>query len=235
MPWSGSCVRTEGWIAVSARPGRSLCRPAEAEESRADAILLQGPGLVVAGNLDWKQLAVWRLRPDGSEDRTFGEAGRTLTPNGMGRGLLPAEGGGLWVAGFRYAGTGEKTTREETVLTLLDTAGRPDPDFGTAGALILSREGRLSGQESFAIAEESGRMFLAGYTGAEDIVRAAVWPFDRQGVQTGGIRELPGPETGGEDRAYALTVAEGGDAWVTGFSKDLAGRRLLALWRVAGR
>ena len=230
-------LRPDGGLEPGFGAGGALALrcPAEAKESRADAILRQGSGVVVAGNLDWKQLAVWRLRPDGAEDRDFGAAGLALTPNGMGRGLLPAEGGGLWVAGFRYAWEGGKAHREETVLTRLDAAGRPAPGFGTAGALILRREGRLNGQESFAIAAGSGQMFLAGYTGADDIVRAAVWPFTMQGVQSAGVLELPGPEKGREDRAYALAVAADGDAWVTGFSKDPGGRRLLALWRVAGR
>ncbi|MFA5138281.1 MAG: delta-60 repeat domain-containing protein [Elusimicrobiota bacterium] len=202
--------------------------PSGVKESRADAILLQGRSVVAAGNLDWERMSVWRLKADGSDDPEFGEAGRTLTPDGMGRGLLAAEDGGLWVAGFRYAGEGGETDREEMVLTRLDAAGRPGPE----GALILRREGVRGGQESFAVAAGGGRMLLVGYSGAEDIVRAALWPFDLDGRQAGGVLELPSPEKGREDRAYAVAAAADGAAWVTGFSKDAGGKRSLALWRI---
>ncbi|MDD5656043.1 MAG: hypothetical protein PHF00_02155 [Elusimicrobia bacterium] len=207
---------TGGWLALRCPPGT--------REARAGAVLLQDGNIVVAGNVDWRRLAVWRLRSDGSE------AGRILTPNGMGRGLLPAEGGGLWVAGFRYVGPEQ---REETVLTRLEASGRPDPGFATRGARILRRRGRRAGQEAFAMAAVRGRVLLAGYTGTDDVVRAAVWPFDSQGRPAGGVLELPGPEGGVEDRAYAITAAEYGGAWAAGLSKDPSGRRRLALWRVA--
>ncbi|MDD5630393.1 MAG: hypothetical protein PHU21_15115, partial [Elusimicrobia bacterium] len=63
----------------------------------------------------------------------------------------------------------------------------------------------------------------------------AVRPFDLEGRQAGDALVLPGPPEGREDRAYALAFADDATAWVTGFSKDPEGRRLLALWRVGPR
>ncbi len=213
-----------------------LPSPEGSGETRANTLLPLDGRIFVAGHADWKRLAVWRLLADGSLDPGFGRAGLTLTPHGMGRGLLPAGTGGLWVAGFRYIrADGDKVVREEVVLSRLLPDGRPDTEFGPDGALLLRSQGEVKNQESFAIAESGGRLHLAGYVGIGDAVRAALWSFGPAGKPLGPVRILPGSRDGREDRAFAVVGHPGGGVLATGLSKDGRGRRSLAIWRVGGR
>lgn len=220
-------------------------------DGQANAILLDRDSIWVAGNLDWKQLALWKLDLNGKPDAHFAKNGRSTAISGVGRGLAQDANGKIIVGGFRYTYEGEKIIRESAILARFLPEGASDRGFGQDGSFVLPYPPRTPGHESFALSKmRDGRIYIAGYgdyfNAAEksgekgvrgpDSVNAAFWRFDPSGNldrQFGdeGLLLLP-DASGKEDRVYALLADKKGGLWACGLSGDLAGKKFAAVWRL---
>ena len=189
-------------------------------------------GWWAAGSLDWRRLALWRLKADGSVDWDFASTGLALS-NGVGRALAEDGSGGVWAAGFTDQGLG-KDRRELAVLAHFQADG------STVSWTTLDIPG-MRDREAFALVRASdGRLFLAGYadTGSRP-VRACVWALKPDGTPDrrfgrGGVLLLP-PIAGGEERIYALALDKEGRLLASGISSGDKGRFRRAVWRFTTR
>ena len=166
--------------------GKALPIPKGTKEARVNALLETDDGVIAAGHLDWKKLAVWK---DGGEP--------TVTDAGMGRSISSTRNG-FTVGGFRYLRKDDDSVREEQAVI---------SRFPEGSVTIFPKEEGVLNQESFAMARTGSVLRLAGYVGVKDGVRAALWGVSGEEVR---LRLLPG-STGREDRAYALTAYETGN------------------------
>jgi uncharacterized delta-60 repeat protein len=189
-------------------------------------------GWWAAGALDWRRLALWRLKPDGSPDWDFGSGGLALS-DGVGRALAEDGQGGVWAAGFAYRGLG-KSHREQAVLAHFAADG------STTSWTSLDAEGRLD-REAFALVRApDGRLFLGGYADeGSRPVSACVWALTADGLPDrgfgrDGVLLLPGPKDG-EERIYALALDAKGRLLAAGISRDAKGRYRRAVWRFLTR
>jgi uncharacterized delta-60 repeat protein len=129
---------------------------------------LPGGGMLVAGSLvvgRSPRVAVVRLRPDGSIDRSFGRGG--IVVRGFGRGrpcaanrALVQPDGRILLAG--YVGRPGKEARESSTFALMRLLpdGSPDPGFGRGGRLASRIRG--SG-EATDLALRGGRILATGW------------------------------------------------------------------------
>ncbi len=186
---------------------KALPVPEGTQEGRVNALMEIDGEVVAAGHLDWKKLAVWR-----------GDALPAMSDAGMGRSLLKTQDGFV-VGGFRYVRREDDTVREEQAVL---------SRFPAKTMTVLPKEEGVLNQESFAIARTGKVIRLAGYIGTKDGVSAALWGVKGSEIR---LRRLPG-STGKEDRAYGLAAYENGRLMATGFAKDEAGNRRLAVWSV---
>src|SRR6185503_14634826 len=102
-------------------------------DTALDVIQQSDGKLVVAGTRNWYvDAGLWRFLPDGKTDLEFGEAGSVTLDLGVmetASQVLQLPDGKLIVAGT--------LDEERLMLARFDANGRPDPDFGTLGALVL--------------------------------------------------------------------------------------------------
>jgi uncharacterized delta-60 repeat protein len=107
------------------------------------------------------QMAVLRLRPDGSVDSTFG-------PNGNGRAfvdlggytdsaddLVVDAGNRILLAGYSFS---------HLALARLSPGGTIDPTFGTGGATLVDIAGKQRSHATRVLLDGVGRVVVGGYT-----------------------------------------------------------------------
>jgi uncharacterized delta-60 repeat protein len=166
----------DGSPVVGFGPGGSVLLPqdnaikAVAFAADGDPVVLadrNGPGSTEPG-------VVFRFRPDGRRDRTFGEGGRLdlKLPDGIevsGADLLASSGGRLLVGGLTGRGF---------ALTRLLPDGRPDPRFGSHGWVQMKVARRV---KSMAVQRVGSKIYLAGTFGDEGGRGVVLARFDLQG------------------------------------------------------
>ena len=207
------------------------------DESRCDAVILDHGSILVTGNLNWKQLAFWKIDSRGIPDRDFAGGGLSTTGKGMGRGIVQGEDGTFWVGGFKYTWEGDTPKQETATLSKFRSDGISEESFGQGGASALPHSGAAQDHESFAIVKAgSGRLYLAGYVDFPGRTRAALWAFTSGGeldprFGDKGMLALPNAAGGKDDRIYALTT-DGDGILAVGYSRDPKGKRRAAIWRI---
>ena len=166
----------------------------------AEALALQPDGrIVVAGFTASGDVAVTRLRPDGSDDPAFGGI-RLIDFGGfdLAQAMALQPDGKIVVAGR----TGGSAT-----VARLNPDGSPDMGFGSAGKRTIDYGGPSDGAEAVAV-QPDGKIVLAGGGGADRAIvvtrLSGTDGADDQGFGAGGTRRVDvvlGPE---EARALAL-------------------------------
>jgi uncharacterized delta-60 repeat protein len=219
--------------ATSSASAVRLSTPDGTADARVSALIprVEG-GWWAAGSLDWRRLALWRLKADGSVDWDFASAGLALS-DGVGRAVSEDGSGGVWVAGFADQGLG-KERREFAVLAHFQADG------STVSWTTLDVPG-MRDREAFALVRAvDGRLFVGGYADSgERPVRACLWALKPDGTPDlrfgrGGVLLLP-LIAGGEERIYALALDAHGRLLAAGMSSDAKGRFRRAVWRFTTR
>lgn len=220
---------------VSSASARRLSVPEDAGDGRVSALIARAAGgWWAAGALDWRRLALWRLKADGAPDWDFGAGGLALS-DGVGRALAEDGAGGVWAAGFAYSGVAQ-AHRESAVLAHFAADG------STTSWTSLPVPG-LRDREAFALVRApDGRLFAAGYADDGGLpVRACLWALRADGsldarFGRGGVLLLPSPGPRSEARVYALALDARGRLLAAGLSRaDPKAARRLAVWRVTTR
>jgi len=220
--------------APSTAAARRLSVPDGAAEARVSALIPRsGGGWWAAGAVDWRALALWRLKDDGSPDWDFGVGGLALS-DGVGRALAEDGAGGVWAAGFAGRGLG-KAHRDLAVLAHFAADG------STTSWTALSIPADQREAEAFALARApDGRVFVGGDADAGPrAVRGCVWALKPDGTLDarfgdGGVLLLPATP-GGEERVYALALDAKGRLLAAGLSRGAKGRYRRAVWRIKTR
>ena len=100
-------------------------------------------GVIVAGLSDSRSpvTPVTRLRPDGSTDSEFGEAGLTTLTVLVAGAMLIQPDGRILVGGVRWPAVSGSGLPTGGVVVRLDVRGRPDVSFGEDGVAMLREDG----------------------------------------------------------------------------------------------
>lgn len=183
--------------------------------------------IVVAGSADTRtgnDIAVARFLPDGSPDPSFGAAGTVLTDIGTAAGddiaqaLALQPDGRILVAGRTDDGSGDRFA----LLRYLPD-GRPDPSFGSNGAVVTDVGGTGHTSTAAAVAARpDGSIVVAGCSRASDgtaaFALAAYRPDGRPepGFGTGGVVLTPVGGSGSFASASALAITPHGRIIVAG-------------------
>ena len=191
------------------------------EESGATAVAVQPDGkIVVAGyasNGARADVALARLKPDGSPDHGFASDGVTTTPIGRGSGaeaLALQPDGKIVLAGFSAGSNG----RSRLTLVRYDAGGSLDGGFGSGG--IATLEGSPYHAEAHALAlQPDGKIVVAGNDSGRGLMLARYLPDGTldQAFGSGG-RVLT--EVVGDSEATAVAIQPDGKIVAAGRALD---------------
>ena len=176
------------------------------EPAYGRAVAVQPDGrIVVAGSDLADNVAVWRLHPDGSLDRSFSGDGRAVIDAGgadFGAAVAIAGDGKIVVAGS----TRTAVTVDDFAVVRLEVDGDLDPTFNPAGARpgVKILAGDAYDRAEDVVVEQDGGIVVAG-RGRNDY---AIARLDAVGAPDGTVFELDG--TGGMEAIGALALAGGG-------------------------
>ena len=209
----------------------------------AGRILVCGTTRNPLGNED---LAVWRLRPDGRADESFGIGGVVVRDGGAGGLFSDDRGRDLFVDGFGRAivvGDSRNSSGDrDMVVWAFDPEGRLDPSFGSGGTLVS--DGAAGGPggddagltilpretDGFLVAGTSGGVFGDG--------DATVWAFYFDGFPdlafgVAGVFFHDNAAGGAADDVAASVTPAPGRRWIAcGWSETAAGDTDMVLWRL---
>ena len=136
--------------------------------------------IVVAGSTtDGVDVAVARLRPNGTFDPSFGHGGKVRVDLGGADDAFDlAIGPG---DGIAIAGRTSSTASGRMFVLRLNASGAPVPTFGTNGVAFVAFGWSLQGADAVAFARR-GRLVLGGYTSNGSAIRSAVARLLRDGT-----------------------------------------------------
>ena len=136
--------------------------------------------IVVAGSTtNGVDVAVARLRPNGTFDPSFGHSGRVRVDLGGADDAFDlAIGPG---DGIAIAGRTSSTAGARIFVLRLNASGAPVPTFGTNGVAFVGFGWSLQGADAVAFARK-GRLVLGGYTSNGSAIRSAVARLLRDGT-----------------------------------------------------
>jgi uncharacterized delta-60 repeat protein len=175
------------------------------EPAYGRAVAVQPDGrIVVAGSDLADNVAVWRLHPDGSLDRSFSGDGRAVIDAGgadFGAAVAIARDGKIVVAGSTRTGI----SVDDFAVVRLEVDGDLDPTFNPAGARpgVRILAGDAYNRAEDVVVQEDGGIVVAG-RGRNDY---AIARLDAVGAPDGTVFELDG--TGGMEAIDALALAGG--------------------------
>ncbi len=203
------------------------------------AIALDGAGRPVVAGVEGDRAKVWRLQTTGGTDPDFQGGVVELAVPGATKTFARA----VLVDGDRVVVAGAATVDGEVHPTLwrLLPDGTPDPEFGTAGVLLLPEKAEGGGLaywlEPISLAKDArGRYLLAGAakSGRGDL-DAAVWRVLPEGKPDpnfcgGGPCTLD--RAGGDDWATGLVLADDGTVYLGGWASGPDGDPDAAVWKL---
>jgi uncharacterized delta-60 repeat protein len=96
----------------------------------------------VSGNSSSPVTTVTRLRPDGSTESEFGDAGLTTLTGLVAGAMLIQPDGRILVGGVRWPAVSASGPPVGGLVVRLDVRGRPDVSFGEDGVAMLRKDGR---------------------------------------------------------------------------------------------
>ena len=211
--------------------GRFLLPVAAGGDEVRDVAVLPSGGVVLAGQADVASndtdIAVVRLRPDGTPDPAFGAGGIALLPGtpdtgaDSGAAVLPTSDGGLFVPGSTLS----EATFFDFALTRLGGDGARDPAFALGSTVVTPvGEGRsLDGITDGALLPD-GRVTGAGFSLSSDIYSASAiavarWlPDGRTDPSFGGDGTVTLIDGGAKTAGSGVAVTSAGRTFVTGDS-----------------
>ncbi len=177
-------------------------------EQRANAIVVQPTGEIVAGGFSSSFFAITRYTGSGIEDTSFSGDGIVITAVGNGgpasiQSLL-LDGSDLVAGGVSFDGAGNS----EFTLARYDSTGSPDSSFGVGG---IATTALSSGQDGIgALGLESGKLIAAGFIADGPRIDFALAQFDAADGSVDTSFDIDGLVTtsigGGHDEIAALAV-----------------------------
>jgi uncharacterized delta-60 repeat protein len=192
------------------------------DDDAGRAVAIQPDGkIVVAGfrgssNVDF---AVWRFKPDGTPDGTFGLLGFNVVDFGLGddygQAVLLQPDGNIIVAGFADNGTSIDPDRKAFALARFKPNGALDNAFGTAGK-VETIVGAGFVRARAAALQPDGKIIVVGGHGGDFIV-VRYQPNGALDTSFGvnGIKEI---DVAGNDEAYSVVVLKDGKIAIAGYS-----------------
>ena len=166
-------------------------------EARPEAEEANGKRLSAKGGV------VMRANPDGSADASFGSGGASEKLPFEIEAIVPLPSGSILLGGNgTYISGGTKGGYVGQVFVArLSADGKPDPGFGEAGVVALTRDEKVDGDEFVQLVPRPGDGAIVGLNGE----RGAVAALDRSGKLDGGFGEAGVVEPSGPIVGVAVT------------------------------
>lgn len=191
-----------------------------------------------------QDMVLWRFRPDGTLDASFGKGGIVVHDNAAGGHgddggsyLVLDSQGRIVVTGWSDRDSQPGVRIPSMALWRFLPDGTPDPSFGTGGFVVHSNAAGGNGEDfgSAVVFDAGGRILVAGSSRSsnhdDDM---AVWRFHANGTLddsfgTNGVVTYNHPVGNGRDMGFSILVDPAGRILVGGTTT--LNNRDLAIWR----